>query len=380
MKIAFFTDTYLPQLNGVATSVNNFYIELKKIYPDIEIIAPKIKNYDDLDKNILRLSSSKIWPTIPDSARMPLPDKEWLQLLDNDYEIIHAHGNGLFSFLGLIIARRKKIPFVLTLHTLWDQYGHYFLGGKILTPSLINKLLKTFANKSDAIIAPSEKMKHKLIELGVNKPITVIPNFVDFEKFKNLPKGFLRQKLKLESDTKILLSVGRLGKEKNFDFLIRMFSYLDYKNQKIHLVIVGEGIEKKNLTQLIQKLGLENNIHLTGGLPIDTMPSVYADADIFVFASESEVHPMVAIEAASSALPLVIIDDPAFKGIVKDRINGFISVKNHQDFSKKVRILLDDAKLRKKMEQESQKNISKQFVRKEILEDLLKVYKSLLIK
>ena len=185
MKIAFFTDTYLPQLNGVATSVNNFYIELKKIYPDIEIIAPKIKNYDDLDKNILRLSSSKIWPTIPDSARMPLPDKEWLQLLDNDYEIIHAHGNGLFSFLGLIIARRKKIPFVLTLHTLWDQYGHYFLGGKILTPSLINKLLKTFANKSDAIIAPSEKMKHKLIELGVNKPITVIPNFVDFEKFKN---------------------------------------------------------------------------------------------------------------------------------------------------------------------------------------------------
>lgn len=378
MKIAFFTDTYLPQLNGVATSVNNFYQELKKINPDINVIAPEIKNYHDSDENIIRLSSSKVWPTIPDSARIPLPDREWLQLLGRDYEIVHAHGNGLFSFLGLILARRKKIPFILTFHTLVDHYGHYFFGGKILTPKMINKLLKTFANKCDAIISPSEKMKNKLIELGVKRPVTVIPNFIDFEKFSNNPRGFLHQKLRLTDDNIILLSVGRLGKEKNFDFLIKMFSCLKNRGQTTHLVIVGEGPENKNLAKQIKQFGLESYVHLTGGFPVETMPAIYADADIFVFASKSEVHPMVAIEAAASGLPLVVVKDPAFKGVVEDKVNGFITDEDLVSFTQKVELLLEDQALRKKMGQLSQKNIKRHFVKEVILKDLLNVYQTLL--
>lgn len=379
MKIAYFTDTFLPQLNGVATSVNNFYQEIKKINPDIEIIAPKIKDYQDNDKNILRLSSSKVWPTIPDSARIPLPlNKEWTEILLNDYEIIHAHGNGFFSLLGLLIARQKRIPFVLTFHTFMDQYGHYFLGGKVLTPELINKLLSTFANRCTHIITPSLKMKNLLIRYGVKKPITVIPNFVDLKKFQQPKSNFLHQKLNLTNNEKILLAVGRLGKEKNFEFLIRMFSLLNHQITTTHLVIVGEGNNKKRLESQIKKLNLQNFVHLIGSIPSENMPQVYNDSDIFVFASTSEVHPMVAIEAAASGLPLVVVKDEAYLDIVENNNNGFLTKNSTKEFSEKVQQLLDNPNLRKKMGNNSKAIISKQLVKEKISEDLINLYRQLL--
>lgn len=376
MKIAYFTDTYYPQLNGVATYVG--YL-VKKIYQknyQIYLFAPKIKGYKDKEDYVHRLPSIRALPNLPDSIRLPLPIPHqtiW-KIIKFDFDIVHAHGNAAFSLIGLAVARSKKVPFILTFHTQIGQFSHYFLKGVVKPKLLNNILLKKFGNLCDGVITPSEKMKDELIAAGVTKQIEVIPNFIDYEKFNVKTKGYLHKKYKIPKGEPILLSVGRLGKEKNFEFLIKVFAKLAEINQDAHLVIAGEGFEKKNLTQLIFKLGLRKRAHLIGGVPIDDMPYVYADSDIFVFPSTSEVHPMVALEAAAASLPLIVVKDGAYKNIVISNRNGFTCPLNQDVFVTKIDKLLKDSKLRQRFSQASAQIVKKNFNPDLLTKKLLNYY------
>lgn len=350
MKIAFFADTYYPQRNGVATSVGSLASALRKFGNKVLIVAPEIKGYQDKEKDILRLPSSRVWPTIPDSARFPLPalSPVWMKMLLKDYDIVHAHGNGFFSLIGLIIARQKNIPFVLTFHTLLNRYTHYILNGKVLNSKAADAILRIFANRCDGVITSSEKMKHELIKIGIKKSITIIPNIVDLKKYDVKNTGFLHSKYNIPADHKILLYVGRLAKEKNLEFIVQTFAKIVKTNKKVHLVFVGEGPQKKNLLNLVNKFKLADRITFTDGIEIDKMPYVYKDADIFVFASTSEVHPMAAIEASASGLPMVVVNDKAYENEVVDGKNGFTLPLDTNVFTQKINILLKNQALRKK--------------------------------
>ncbi len=357
MRIAFFTDNYLPQPSGVATSVDYFARFLKKSGHSVYIFAPKSKDYKDTEENVFRLPSVRLIPRLPDGARLPLPitSKNFWKMVEFDFDIIHAHGNGAFSLLGMVVARAKKVPFVSTFHIQVDQFAHYFLKGKFIKPKLMDKFfLKRFGNLCDGSIAPSKKMQDQLIAAGVNKNIQVIPNFVDLDKFKNQKKGFLRKKCRIPPNSPLLLSVGRVGKEKNFEFLIRAFEKIAVLNLFAHLVIVGPDWGELNwLKKLSGKLNLSKRIHFIGSVKFDEMPKVYADADIFVFASTSEVHPMVAIEAAASALPLIVVKDLAYKGLVVNNKNGFMVKEDKEVFAKAVLKLLSNQKLLKQFKANS---------------------------
>src|SRR3989344_4385350 len=163
MKIVFFVDTYFPHLNGVTVSVDLFSKKLRGKANEVYVFAPKIKGYKNTNPFVHLIPSSKI-PSLPDLVRLPmlLPSKSYLEFFKVDADLVHAHGNGLFSLLGLAIARMKKIPYILTFHSLHTRYTHYFFNGAI-KPDVVAKALKTFANLSDGIIVPSEKMKQELI-------------------------------------------------------------------------------------------------------------------------------------------------------------------------------------------------------------------------
>lgn len=377
MKIAYFTDTYYPQLNGVATYVG--YV-VKKIYQknyQVHLFAPKIKAYQDKEDYVHRLPSIRALPNLPDSIRLPLPipHKSIWKIIKFDFDIVHAHGNAVFSLIGLAVARAKKVPYILTFHTQIGQFTHYFLKGKVVKANLLNNiLLKRFGNLCDGVITPSEKMKDELIAAGVTKHIEVIPNFIDYEKFHVKTKGYLHKKYKIPESNPILLSVGRLGKEKNFEFLIRVLQKLTKINQDAHLVIAGEGFEKKNLTQLIFKLGLKKRAHLIGGVPIDDMPYVYADSDIFVFPSTSEVHPMVALEAAAASLPLIVAKDGAYKNIVINNKNGYLCPLDQDVFVEKISLVLKNPKLRQKFSKASAQIVKKNFNPDLLTQKLLNYY------
>lgn len=382
MKIAFFADTYYPQRNGVATSVGSLATALRKFKNKVFVFAPKIKGFVDKEKDIFRIPSSRMWPTIPDSARLPLPalSAVWMKIVLKDYDLVHAHGNGFFSMLGLVTAKQKNVPFVLTFHTLLNRYTHYILNGKVLNEKVADAILRIFSNRCDGVITSSEKMKQALIKMGVKKKITVIPNFVDLKKFAVKNQHFLHNNYNIPSDHQIILTVGRLAKEKNMEFIIKTFAKVVKNFKKVHLVIAGEGPQKKHLINLSLKLKLEKKITFTEGIDIDKMPYVYKDGDIFVFASTSEVHPMVAIEAIASGLPIIVTNDKAYEKEVINGENGFSIPLNQEEFAQKICLLLKNPDLRKKFGKASVRIARANSDEKMIIQKLMSVYKDCLLK
>lgn len=380
MKIAFFTDTYLPHLNGVATSVAYFSKYLRAKGYKILIFAPTEKGYLDKDRNTYRISSVQLMSKIPET-KFPFVSfkKSWLKAFKIDSDLIHAHGNGPFSLLGYFIARQKNIPFILTFHTFFDHYAHYFLDGKVLRPKHINSFMSYFANLCNLVITPSEKMKLQMIKLGVKKPIEVVPNFVDIDKFSGGKKNYLHDLCKIDKDKKILLSVGRLGKEKNFKFLIDLFSKMAEDHPEVDLVIVGQGVDKEDLIEQTQKLKIESRVHIIGGIERELMNDVYSSAYLFTLASTSETQGIVCLEAAAAELPLVLVDDSAFNGIIEDNFNGYSLPLDQKIFIEKVSYLIKNPDKAKEMGKNSKKLVRKNFSSEAIIEKLTAIYAKVLI-
>ncbi len=375
MKIAFFTETYYPQLNGVPISIDNFKHELEKRGHTVYIVAPRMKPYQDHDSHILRLPSVKILSSEPEVFfPFPVTRSSLKGMFKEDFDIIHAHGNGAFSLLGRQVARVKGVPFVMTFHNLHTKYTHYVLNGKVLKPRMVAAAMRMFGNVCDGVITPSEKMKRELLKYGVKKDIMVIPNFVYSSRFENIQSGYLHKTYNIPQSSQILLTVGRLGKEKNFPFIIKSFKRLTKKDKTTHLVIVGHGVEKENLLQLTNRLGLEKRIHFTDKIDKESMPEVYADADIFVFASTTEVHPMVVLEAAAAGLPFIVVKDAAYMHIIEEGINGYVTPMNQDNFTQKVSVLLQNKHLQKTFGNSSRKLLQQYFNPDTITDELVSLY------
>lgn len=377
MKIGIFADIYYPYLNGATIAVDNLIKELKKNGHTVYLFAPQIKGYKDTDPNIFRLFSARLIFSAPEiRLPIPIPNKNLRKVFALDLDLIHAHGSGTFSLLGYQIARIKGIPFILTFHGMLTEYMHYLFKGKILKRGFAVRASRIFGNASDGITTPSEKMKNILISYGIKKPIMVIPNIINISTFNISRTTFLQERLNLPHDTPIILTVGRLGKEKNFAFIVRMFKKLAEKEKNSHLVLVGRGAEKSSLVKLAGDL-MDKRIHFAWEIDTKLMPYVYASAWVFAFASRTEVHPMVVLEAAAAGLPLVLVDDPAYKNIIIDGINGFLLTQNQEVFATKLQELLENINLRKKFSENSKIIIQKNFNSNLLAKEMVIYYKKI---
>ena len=378
MKIGFFTDGYLPQPNGVATSVATCAKALQKRGHEVFIVAPKQPGYKD-EENVFRLTSVKIQGKGDFRLALNLPEKPLRQILRIDFDIIHGHAGGPVTLLGWQISRMKNVPFVGTYHTLWNRYTHYVLKGKLVTPKMAEVASKIFGNLCDLLIAPTPRVKKELISYGVRKPIAVVGSGLDLTRFAKAEKGFLRHKLGIGGEEKILLFVGRLGKEKSIDFLIKAFKDVLKENPKTKLVLVGDGPDKGKLEAQAKSLKIEKNVLFPGFIDPADVPKTYADADVFVFASQTETQGMVILEAFATRLPAVVVEDPAYKGVVRDGYNGFFVKKDTKAFAQKVSFLLNNSSDREKFSQNAVSTAQK-FSVEAMAEKLEGLYKELVSK
>lgn len=374
MKIGFFTDGYYPQINGVATTVQELKESLEDLNHNVYIVAPKFPKYKDKDSKIFRLKSFRLYKNPELRLSYMFPDKIFQKVFQIDFDIIHGFSGGSVPSLGLAIAKLKKKPYVFTYNTRLNQYTHYFLGGKVLRPKAVEKVVELYCNVCDYVIAPADYVKDELLAFGVKKPIVVIPNGVDTNKFKPGKSNFLRNKLKLSSTDKIVLYVGRLAKEKSVDFLINSFSKV--KEEGVYLVLVGDGPERQNLEKLISKLGLEQKVLLTGFVEHANLVDVYNSADLFVFASSTETQGMVIPEAMSSGLPILTIKDKVFAQFIEDSVSGFMVDKKQTIFAQKLENILQDKDLRARISKHARQK-SLEFSLSEVAKKFENLYKQL---
>ena len=348
MKIGFFTDGFLPQPNGVATSVFASAQELERRGHEVFIVAPKYPGYKD-EMNVFRLTSVKVMSKPDLRLALHLPDRPLRRLLKMDFDIIHVHSGGPITLLGLEIAKAKNIPIVATYHTLWAKYTHYFMKGKVIKPKVIEQATKFFCNRCDYLIAPSHRVVDELEKYGIKKPIAMIPSGVDTSKFGVVSKNTFRKKLGIPSSHKILLTVSRMGEEKSIDFLLKSFELVLGENPETTFLLVGDGQEKKNLISLAKKLGIEKNVIFAGLIDPVALPEIYSEADLFLFASQTETQGMVILEALASGVPVIAVEDTVFKEVIQNNQNGFLLEKEKEAFAGKITELLKNETERRRL-------------------------------
>lgn len=375
MKIGLFTDGYLPQINGVATSVEELQDSLSDRGHKVYIIAPNFPKYKDKAPNVFRLKSFRLYKNPELRLSYMFPDRIFQKVLKIDFDIIHGFSGGSIPSLGLALAKFKKVPYVFTYNTRLNHYTHYFLGGKVIRPKAVEKVVELYCNVCDHVIAPAEYVKEELIAFGVKKPITVIPNGVNTKVFKSGNKDYLKNKLGLLEKDKIVLYVGRLAKEKSIDFLLKSFALLNRPNT--YFVLAGDGPERKNLENLAKELGINGKTIFLGATPHYDLAKIYNGGDVFVFASSTETQGLVVPEAMSCGLPVLTIEDKVFRQFIDNGIDGFIVEKDENIFAQKLKEILDNDNLRFQISGRAHEKISIKYSLDEVAKKFENLYKQL---
>ncbi|HMS22180.1 MAG TPA: glycosyltransferase [Candidatus Levybacteria bacterium] len=373
MRIAFFAESYLPDPNGVATSVAATAAELERQGHTVYIVAPKHPGYKDR-KNVIRLYSVKLYTDLDMRTALYLPEPNLIKVLRmKKLDIIHGQDGGVMSLLGWEVANIKNLPFIGTYHTIIHEYTHYLLKGKVFRPGIVKTVTRIFGNMCEQLIAPTERAKQELRKCGVKTPITILPNGIDRARFLNQKKGYLHKRLKISKNTKILLYVGRLGREKSVEFLIKSFQHVLKKEPNTALVLIGGGPDKDVLVELAKKLKVEKKVYLPGFIEQKCMPQVYSDSDIFLFSSKTETQGMAPIEAMTSGLPVVAVQDKTMQELIRDGENGYLTSRNNGDFAKKILLLLKNDEKRDEMGKKAQAS-TKKYSLAETTKQLVAIY------
>ncbi|MBI2013533.1 MAG: glycosyltransferase family 4 protein [Candidatus Colwellbacteria bacterium] len=351
MRIGLFTDSYLPMRHGVQAHIDSLREGLQQLGHEVYIYAPRVPGYKDETQNIFRLSSFRVIKK-PD-MRIALPhikDAHIRDIVKMPLDIVHTHSPFSIGFLGEYIAKKQKIPMFYTHHTDYTHYASVYMKEKVFLPRFAKKYIKWFADKSTAVIAPSEKVRQMLVSYNVTSPIHILPSGINCKEFV-LDEGDiaktkeLKKRLGFGIENKIILYFGRIGAEKNIDFLIKSFSVVQEKMPQTRFVVAGDGSYLKHLRALAKKLGLQEKVVFTGFVPEEEKKLYYGMADAFVFASHTETQGLVILEALASGLPVVALRDSAIEAAVADGISGFLVEGGETDFADKVLQVLKNLEL-----------------------------------
>jgi len=328
MNIGLFTDTYFPQINGVATSTKILEQELAKLGHKVYIFTTTDPKAKEALPRVYRLPSMPF--TFLPSHRVALvyPPRLLVNLKKFNLDIIHTQSEFPVGIFGRIVAGFYKIPSVHTYHTMYEDYVHYVANGHLITPKMAQKYSRLFCNRASAVIAPVEKAKDSLISYGVTKPITVIPTGIVFEPFargkysqEELDETKLSVGLNLSDP--VIIYIGRIAQEKSLDVIINKMPETLKLVPDAKLVIVGNGPKREDLEELSKSLGIEKSVIFTGPRPWAEIGKYYQLGDVFVSASTSETQGLTYIEAMAAQVLVVAKKDRSIEGVVIDGETGY---------------------------------------------------------
>ena len=322
MNILMLTNTYLPHVGGVANSVSSFICALQASGHETLVVAPTFDETPDDDQGVVRVPAIQHFNGSDFSYRLPAP-RILSQAVDRfQPDIVHSHHPFLLGDTALRIAARRDLPLVFTHHTMYEQYTHYVPGDSPMLKQFAIRLATEYANLCDHIIAPSASIADILRERGVTTPITDIPTGIDPDRFACGCGDTTRTSVGIPVDATVIGHVGRLAPEKNLAYLADAIARYAQHNDAVHALIVGGGPSECDITLAFEQRGIEDRLHLTGPLRGQALIDAYHAMDIFGFASESETQGMVIAEAMAAGLPVVALDAPGAREVVRDGENG----------------------------------------------------------
>ena len=267
MKILITTDAYAAIINGVTTSIKNLRKELLNMGHDVKILtlSNNKHSYTDFDNNVIYLGSYDVSKIYPDARVSKSYSNTSIQsILDWKPDIIHSQSEFTTFYISKKISKKLNIPLVHTYHTLYEEYTHYFSPSEKVGKAIAKRFTKFISKKSNCMIVPTSKTETVLHRYGIMDNLYIVPTGLSMEKFSikysKEEIDILKEDLNIPTDKKILISIGRVGKEKNIEELIEYLNRAKLEN--IHFVIVGDGPNRTNLENLIDEYNMRDMEHL----------------------------------------------------------------------------------------------------------------------
>lgn len=335
MNIALFSDTYLPDINGVASSTNILYNELKKNNHNVLVVTtvlPTGSDYLDEPGTVLRLPGLDIKKIYGYRAANIYSIKGMKEIKEFNPDIIHIQTEFGIGIFGRIAGEILNVPVCYTYHTMWSDYSHYIVpeGFKTIdhaAKKIIEKISKIYGETCAELIVPSDKTAQALKSYGIECEINVVPTGLILDKFSIHHKNEelisqIREEYQLK-DKFVVTFLGRIAPEKSVDMLLYAFRKIKNINQNIVLMIVGGGPQLEELKQLAIDLDIEDVVIFTGPKDSQLVPSFYHASHLFVSGSLSETQGLTFIEAMASGIPVLARFDKNLEDVIIDERNGY---------------------------------------------------------
>lgn len=366
ITIGLFSDSFYPIADGVAKVVDN-YARLLSLKANVVVFAPRVNNmpYDDtkLPYKVVRCYSIDM-KIVDYSLPLPKLDRHFeKELFNYQLDIVHIHSPFTLGKIGVLYAKKKKVPCIGTMHSQYKQDFKRSVKSEYLANKLTKSIIKVF-NKCDECWAVNNEIARIYYEDYHYKTMPKIMNNATEMKLVDYNEAFkyINKKYMLDKDEKIFLFVGRINILKNILFIVDTLEAIKTKRPKLKfkMIFVGDGQDMDELIKYINKKQLGKDIILTGKITDrELLANLYSRADLFLFPSKYDASSIVQIEAASQKTPGVFIEETATSSTITNNVNGFISKDTVGAYSDKIIEILENDKLLKNVSENSYFDIYK---------------------
>lgn len=327
MNILMMTNTFTPHVGGVARSIERFSRRYRELGHVVKVVAPEFDGMASIEPDVIRIPAVRHFNNTDFSVVLPVPRLLHDAMEEFRPDVVHSHHPFLMGGTALRIAHTYRLPLVFTHHTKYEDYTHNVPGDSWVLKRFVTNLASNYANLCDQVFAPSESIRKLVVERGVLTPVDVVPTGVVLQTFKQGDGAGFRSQSGISQDAFVVGHLGRLSEEKNLPFLIKsIIVFMDrYKAERpVHCLIVGEGPLQGQVQAAFAAAGLRGKLHMAGVLDEQHLADAYHAMNVFAFSSQSETQGMVLTEAMASGVPVVAIDAPGVREVVKGHVNGHL--------------------------------------------------------
>ncbi len=319
-----FVDMYLPHVSGVTNHISLYKRHFEELGHEVFVFTFGHLDYADVEPNVIR------------SAGIPWGKTGWrfatgfgarARKLIPTLDVAHTHHPFQSGRLLVPLCQRYNLPLVSTNHTRYDLYSDAYAS---FVPAAVRYAylrwqLSRFDQACDLVITPAASIATWLDEFCGFPDAVTIPNGINVERFAHPEHLTSREELGFTEDDVVFCYAGRLGPEKNTEWLAREFSHVAARCPRARLLVVGDGPSRAAASAVLDAAGLADRVKFTGMQPYDRVPGIEAAADVFVTGSVSEVHPLVVLEAMAAGLPVIAVSSPGIAETVDDGITGLLA-------------------------------------------------------